>query len=139
MGKAPIAIVLSIITFIVTVGTFVWKREKALGIDFTGGTRISCQLGEKVVTETEINQVLSDPATLEAALRPTGAIANHRPADDHPLRQPGRAADHRATPQGRAGAGRQGNRQERQGGLSDQDGPGGSLRHARFASSSRPR
>ena len=60
MGKAPIAIMLSIITFIVTVGAFAWKGKAALGIDFTGGTRISCLLGEKQVSEAEINRSIAN-------------------------------------------------------------------------------
>ena len=46
MGKRRTAITLAIATLVVAVGAFAYRGERALGIDFTGGTRIQFQLGK---------------------------------------------------------------------------------------------
>ena len=46
MGKRKICIGLAIATLILSVAAFAVRREKALGIDFTGGTLIKFQLGK---------------------------------------------------------------------------------------------
>ncbi|MEO5916644.1 MAG: protein translocase subunit SecD [Luteolibacter sp.] len=45
MGKRRTAIMLALATIIVSLGAFAYRGERALGIDFTGGTRIQFQLG----------------------------------------------------------------------------------------------
>ena len=46
MGKRRICIGLAVATLVLSLGAFAIKREKALGIDFTGGTLIKFQLGK---------------------------------------------------------------------------------------------
>ena len=46
MGKRRICIGLAIATLVLSLGAFAFRGEKALGIDFTGGTLIKFQLGK---------------------------------------------------------------------------------------------
>jgi len=48
LGKRRICIGLAIATLILSLGAFAYKGERALGIDFTGGTLIKFQLGKDV-------------------------------------------------------------------------------------------
>jgi SecD/SecF fusion protein len=48
LGKRRICIGLAVATLILSVGAFAYKGERALGIDFTGGTLIKFQLGKDV-------------------------------------------------------------------------------------------
>jgi SecD/SecF fusion protein len=54
---------ISSIFIVISLAAFALKRESALGIDFTGGTRVQFQLNEKEVTLDQVNQVL-DTLTL---------------------------------------------------------------------------
>jgi SecD/SecF fusion protein len=47
MGKRRICITLAAITLLISLGGFAFRGEKALGIDFTGGTIIKFQLGKE--------------------------------------------------------------------------------------------
>jgi SecD/SecF fusion protein len=53
MGKRRICIMLAVITLIASVATLAFKGEKALGIDFTGGTLIKFQLGKDIKVPLE--------------------------------------------------------------------------------------
>ncbi len=53
MGKRKICIWLAVITIIMSIGAFALKREKALGIDFTGGTLIRFVLGKDIKVATD--------------------------------------------------------------------------------------
>ena len=46
MGKRRLAITLALITLMISLGGFAFRGERALGIDFTGGTLIRFQLGK---------------------------------------------------------------------------------------------
>lgn len=59
LGKAKVCAVFSGILFAVALSTFGVKREAALGIDFTGGTMITFQLGNETVPLSEVNEALS--------------------------------------------------------------------------------
>ena len=53
MGKRRIAIWAAVITIIISIGAFAVRRERALGIDFTGGTLITFQLGKEIKVSLE--------------------------------------------------------------------------------------
>jgi SecD/SecF fusion protein len=53
MGKRHIAIAAAVVTLIISIGAFAVRGEKALGIDFTGGTLITFQLGKEVKVPLE--------------------------------------------------------------------------------------
>lgn len=53
MGKRRIAISAAVITLVISIGAFVVRGERALGIDFTGGTMITFQLGKTVKVPLE--------------------------------------------------------------------------------------
>ncbi|QTN31506.1 protein translocase subunit SecD [Akkermansiaceae bacterium] len=58
LGKAKACAVFSGILFAVSIATFAVKRDAALGIDFTGGTVITFQIGDKEVPLDEVNAAL---------------------------------------------------------------------------------
>jgi len=60
---------ISSIFIVISLAAFAMKRESALGIDFTGGTRVQFQLNEKEVTLDQVNKVL-DTLTLTRAAVP---------------------------------------------------------------------
>ena len=53
MGKRHMAIAAAIVTLIISIGAFAVRGEKALGIDFTGGTLITFQLGKQIKVPLE--------------------------------------------------------------------------------------
>lgn len=59
MGKRRLAIGIALITMVIALGAVAVRRDRALGVDFTGGTMITFQLGQdKHVTVPEINKSL---------------------------------------------------------------------------------
>jgi len=60
LGKRAIAGMLSLLLIATALGGFAWKRTDAFGIDFIGGTLISFQLGDKSVTEDDVDKSLKD-------------------------------------------------------------------------------
>lgn len=59
MGKARIAITIAAVSLLIAVGAFFVRGERALGIDFTGGTLVTFQLGtEPKVTAAEVEKVV---------------------------------------------------------------------------------
>jgi SecD/SecF fusion protein len=60
---------ISSIFIVISLAAFALKRESALGIDFTGGTRVQFQLNKKEVTLDQVNKVL-DTLTLTRAAVP---------------------------------------------------------------------
>ena len=60
---------ISSIFIVISLAAFAMKRESALGIDFTGGTRVQFQLNKKEVTLDQVNKVL-DTLTLTRAAVP---------------------------------------------------------------------
>ncbi len=68
MGKRRLAISLAIATLVISFAAFGIRGERALGIDFTGGTRIQFLLGKEAsVTLNEAQQVLSKMTLSKAA------------------------------------------------------------------------
>jgi SecD/SecF fusion protein len=63
LGKIKACVVFSCILFAVSIGTFAVKQKSALGIDFTGGTVITFQIGDKDVPLDKIKTTL-DAANL---------------------------------------------------------------------------
>jgi SecD/SecF fusion protein len=61
--------IVSSIFIVISLAAFALKRESALGIDFTGGTRVQFQLNKKEVTLDQVNKVL-DTLTLTRAAVP---------------------------------------------------------------------
>ncbi len=61
--------VVSSVIILISLAAFALHREDALGIDFTGGTRVQFQLNDKEVTLDEVNKVL-DTLTLTRAAVP---------------------------------------------------------------------
>ncbi|MBG7607699.1 MAG: protein translocase subunit SecD [Verrucomicrobia bacterium] len=59
VGKARKCAVISAILLAVAIGTLATKQEAALGVDFTGGTVITFQLGDEEVPLDKVNKVLS--------------------------------------------------------------------------------
>ena len=68
MGKRKICITLAVITLIVSIGAFAVRRERSLGIDFTGGTLIKFQLGKEVkVPLDEVKKIVESMKLSKAA------------------------------------------------------------------------
>ncbi len=59
LGKRFICATISLVMIVVSFGAFAWKREKALGIDFTGGTRMEFLLGDQVIPVDKAEQALA--------------------------------------------------------------------------------
>ncbi len=53
MGKRRMAIWAAVVTVIISIGAFAVRGERALGIDFTGGTLITFQLGKEIKVPLE--------------------------------------------------------------------------------------
>jgi SecD/SecF fusion protein len=59
MGKRKLAMTFALVTLIISIGAFAVRGEKALGIDFTGGTMITFQLGkENKVALEEVKKIV---------------------------------------------------------------------------------
>lgn len=75
IGKAKACAVFSGILFIVAITTFSVKQESALGVDFTGGTIITFQLGEDPVSLDAVNAALKKTQLTRAAIPQEQQIA----------------------------------------------------------------
>ncbi len=60
--------VVSLLVIIISLAAFAIKRQDALGIDFTGGTRLQFQLDNKEVKLDEVNKVLETLTLTRAAV-----------------------------------------------------------------------
>ena len=69
LSAAKKTAMVSSIFIVISLAAFALKRESALGIDFTGGTRVQFQLNKKEVTLDQVNKVL-DTLTLTRAAVP---------------------------------------------------------------------
>ncbi|MDP4645618.1 MAG: protein translocase subunit SecD, partial [Akkermansiaceae bacterium] len=58
VGKAKACAVFSGILFAIAIGTFATKQKTALGIDFTGGTVITFQIGDEAIPVSEVEASL---------------------------------------------------------------------------------
>jgi SecD/SecF fusion protein len=70
LGKRRICIGAALATIVISIGAFAYRGERALGIDFTGGTRIMFHLGRDAsVSQAEVEKVL-ETLTLSKAAYP---------------------------------------------------------------------
>lgn len=61
MGKRKLCLMLAAVTFVISLGALAYKGKSALGIDFTGGTLATFQLGkEKTVAPSDAQEVLEN-------------------------------------------------------------------------------
>lgn len=67
LAAAKKTAIVSSIFIVISLAAFALKRENSLGIDFTGGTRIQFQLGEKEVKLANVDKVLSTLTLTRAA------------------------------------------------------------------------
>ncbi len=67
LAAAKKTAIVSSIFIVISLAAFALKRESSLGIDFTGGTRIQFQLGEKEVKLEDVDKVLSTLTLTRAA------------------------------------------------------------------------
>ena len=68
MGKRRICIAGALATIVMSLGAFVYRNQTALGIDFTGGTRIMFQLGTQTkVAQADVDKAMSGLKLSKAA------------------------------------------------------------------------
>lgn len=67
MGKRRICIAGALATIVMSLGAFVYRNESALGIDFTGGTRIMFQLGATKIAQADVEKALGGLKLSKAA------------------------------------------------------------------------
>jgi SecD/SecF fusion protein len=69
LGKRGIAAVLSFVLIIASIGIFLVKKENAMGIDFTGGTLITYDIGEaQALPFTEVDKVIKGMTLQKSAI-----------------------------------------------------------------------
>ncbi|MFD2258065.1 protein translocase subunit SecD [Luteolibacter algae] len=59
VGKAKACAVVSSVLIVISLATFAVKQKAALGVDFTGGTVITFQIGDEVIPLDDVNAALS--------------------------------------------------------------------------------
>jgi len=91
LGKRHLAIGAALVTIVISFGAFAWRGERALGIDFTGGTRVMFQLGNTSIPQAEVEKALRSGLDLSKAAYPqqesnptTGTLLTVRCASDDP-------------------------------------------------------
>ncbi len=68
MGKRRLCISLAVATIILSLGAFAYRGERALGIDFTGGTIIKFQLGKETkIPLDDVRKIISEMHLSKAA------------------------------------------------------------------------
>ncbi len=68
LGKRKICATISILMVLVAFGGFAWKKERSLGVDFTGGARIQFLLGPDVsIPSPKVEEALKGLALNKAA------------------------------------------------------------------------
>lgn len=75
MGKARTAAVFSVILLFASIGTFGVKQLSAFGIDFTGGTLITFNLGDASVPLSKVESILNKTQLSRAAVPQEQTIA----------------------------------------------------------------
>jgi len=61
LGKRVPAVAVSLTLAVISIGVFFVKKEKSLGIDFTGGTRIEFLVGDKPISNIEAEKIINTP------------------------------------------------------------------------------
>lgn len=75
LGKAKVCAVFSCVLFAVAIGTFATKQKAALGIDFTGGTVITYQIGDEVIPINDVKASLDGAGLTREAFPQEQSIA----------------------------------------------------------------
>lgn len=75
LGKAKICAVFSCILFVVAIATFATKQEAALGIDFTGGTVITYEIGDEIIPVNDVKASLDGAGLTREAFPQEQTIA----------------------------------------------------------------
>jgi SecD/SecF fusion protein len=63
IGMRKVAGIASVIMFLIAFGAIGLRRDKALGVDFTGGSEITLQLGDKKIASPDIENALKQVPT----------------------------------------------------------------------------
>jgi SecD/SecF fusion protein len=71
LSKTKISYVVSGLLILASIGAISMRKERSLGIDFTGGTLIEFQMGEKHISQQEVDSSLEH---LDTAKRPTAQV-----------------------------------------------------------------
>lgn len=75
LGKAKVCAIFSCVLFAVAIGTFATKQKSALGIDFTGGTVITYQIGDEVIPVNDVKASLDGAGLTREAFPQEQTIA----------------------------------------------------------------
>jgi SecD/SecF fusion protein len=67
LGKRRIAIGAALVTIVMSIGAFAYRGERALGIDFTGGTRIMFLLGDTKIPLEDVQKAIDGMQLSKAA------------------------------------------------------------------------
>lgn len=76
LSKSKVCAIASLTLFVIAIATFATKREDALGVDFTGGTLITFQLGDTEIPISEVNAALDKVELTRAAFPQEQTIPN---------------------------------------------------------------
>ena len=71
LSKTKISYIVSGILILASIGAVTMRKERSLGIDFTGGTLVEFQMGDKHIDQQEIDAALEK---VEASKRPTSQV-----------------------------------------------------------------
>lgn len=70
LGKRKLWASISLVMILISLGGFAWKKERALGVDFTGGTRIQFLLGNDLAIPSDKAEEALKGLTLHKAAYP---------------------------------------------------------------------
>jgi SecD/SecF fusion protein len=71
LSKTKISYIVSGILILASIGAVAMRGERSLGIDFTGGTLVEFQMGDKPINQQEVEESLGK---VEASKRPTSQV-----------------------------------------------------------------
>ncbi|MEK7950254.1 protein translocase subunit SecD [Luteolibacter soli] len=71
LSKTKISYIVSGLLILASIGAVAMRKDRSLGVDFTGGTLIEFQMGEKHISQQEVDQALEGA---ETAKRPTAQV-----------------------------------------------------------------
>jgi SecD/SecF fusion protein len=71
LSKTKISYIVSGILILASIGAVAMKGERSLGIDFTGGTLVEFQMGDKHISQQEVDKSLEH---VQASKRPTSQV-----------------------------------------------------------------
>jgi len=88
LGKARVALFVSIALLVAAVAGFAIRGQQGLGVDFTGGTLLQFQLGDDVISASDVENELKDldtvsrPIVQEETVPGTGELLSIRAASE---------------------------------------------------------